>query len=55
MAVQLAEGRAVRDIAATTGRQDGSIHWLLRRIYTKHGLSRQADLVRLVRSIAAFA
>ena len=55
VAVQLAEGRTVRDIAATTGRQEGSIHWLLRRIYTKHGLSRQADVVRLVLSIAEFA
>ena len=55
VAVQLAEGRTVRAIAATTGRQEGSIHWLLRRIYTKHGISRQADLVRLVLSIAEFA
>ena len=55
VAVQLAEGRTVRDIAATTGRREGSIHWLLRRIYTKHGISRQADLVRLVLSIAEFA
>jgi len=55
VAVQLAEGRTVRDIAVTTGRQEGSIHWLLRRIYTKQGISRQADLVRLVLSIAEFA
>ena len=55
VAVQLAEGRTVRDIAATTGRQEGSIHWLLRRIYTKQGISRQVDLVRLVLSIAEFA
>ncbi len=55
VAVQLAEGRTVRDIAATTGRQAGSIHWLLRRIYTKQGISRQADLVRLVLSTAEFA
>jgi len=55
VAVQLAEGRTVRDIAATTGRQEGSIYWLLRGIYTKQGISRQADLVRLVLSTAAFA
>ena len=55
VAVQLAEGRTVRDIAATTGRQEASIHWLLRRIYTKQGISRQVDLVRLVLSIAEFA
>lgn len=55
VATQLAEGRTVRDIAATTGRQEGSIHWLLRRIYTKQGISRQADLVRLVLSIAELA
>ncbi len=55
IAVWLAEGRTVREIATATGRQESSIHWHLRQIYTKQAVSRQADLVRLVLSIAEFA
>ena len=54
IAVWLAEGRTVRDIAETTGRQEGSIYWYVNRIYRKLGISRQADLVRLVLSLATF-
>ena len=45
----------MREIATTTGRQESSIHWHLRQIYTKQAISRQADLVRLVLSVAEFA
>ena len=55
IAVWLAEGKTVREIAVETGRQERSIHWHLRQIYYKQGLSRQADLVRLVLSLAEFA
>ena len=55
IAVWLTEGRTVREIATTTGRQESSIHWHLRQIYTKQAISRQADLVRLVLSVAEFA
>ena len=55
VAVWLAEGKTVREIAVETGRQERSIHWHLRQIYHKQGLSRQADLVRLVLSLAEFA
>ena len=55
VAVWLAEGRTVRDIAMTTGRTEGAIHWHLRQIFVKCGVSRQVDLVRLVLSIADFA
>ena len=55
LAVWLAEGRTVRAIAAATGRTAGSIYWSLHQIYRKQGLSRQADLVRLVLSVAEFA
>ena len=54
VAVWVAEGRTVRDIASATGRTEGAVHYHLRQIYRKHGLSRQADLVRLVLSLAAF-
>ena len=55
VAVCLAEGRSVRDIAVATGRKESSIHWHLKQIYHKRGFSRQADLVRLVLSISEFA
>lgn len=48
----LAEGKTVREIAASTGRQKRSIYWLLERIYAKLGIRRQVDLVRLVLAVA---
>lgn len=55
VAVWLAEGRTVREIAVVTGRKESSIRWYLRKIYRRLGISRQADLVRLVLSVAEFA
>ncbi len=52
VAVLLAEGRTVREIAAATGRRESTIRWHLRHIFGKHGISRQAELVRLVLSVA---
>ncbi len=54
VAVWLAEGKSVRDMAEATGRTQGSIYWHLKKIYQKQPISRQADLVRLVLSIAEF-
>ena len=51
VAVMLAEGRTQRDIAAATGRREGTVKVLLRRAYKKLGISRQVDLVRLVLSL----
>ena len=47
----LSEGKTVRQIASATGRQEGAVHWLLQQTYRKLGVSRQADLVRLVLSL----
>ena len=55
IAVWLTEGWTVRAIATATGRRESSIHWHLRQMYRKLGISRQADLVRLVLSITEFA
>ena len=52
VAVMMAEGKAVREIAAATGRKESTIRWHVRHIYAKHGISRQAELVRLVLSMA---
>ena len=55
IAVWLAAGQSVREIAGATGRQASSIRWHLKQIYRKQGLAGQTDLVRLVLSLAAFA
>ena len=52
VAVWLAEGNSVGDMADATGHTKAAIYWHLQRIYQKHSLSRQADLVRLVLSLA---
>lgn len=44
----LAEGRTLRDIAAATGRQPSTAAHHLKQIHRKLGVSRRADLVRLV-------
>ena len=45
VSVLLAQGRDIREIAATTGRRETTIRWHLRQIFSKHGISRQAQLV----------
>ena len=54
VATLLAEGLGIPDIAAATGRQESTIRWNLKRIYRKQGISRQAELVRLVLTTAGF-
>ena len=48
VAAMLAEGRTPRDIATATGRRESTIRWHVQKIFVKHGISRQAELVRLV-------
>ncbi len=54
VAVWLAQGKSVREMAEATGHTEGSIYWHLKQIYQKQPVSRQADLVRLVLSITEF-
>ena len=54
VAVGLADGQSVRDMALATGLTEGAIYWHLKQIYQKLPISRQVDLVRLVLSIAEF-
>ena len=52
VAVMLAEGRSVSQIAAAMGRKESTIRTHVKHMFTKLGLSRQVDLVRLVLSLA---
>ncbi|MDE0060387.1 MAG: helix-turn-helix transcriptional regulator [Defluviicoccus sp.] len=52
VAASLVEGKSIRDIAVESGRSPTTIKWHIKHIFARHGLSRQADLVRLVASLA---
>ena len=54
IAVGLAEGRSVREMAEATGRTPGAITWHLKQIYRRQSISGQVDLVRLVLSLTEF-
>ena len=54
VAVWLAEGKSVAEMAKATGHTRGAIYWHLKQIYQKLQISRQAELVRLVLSVAEF-
>ena len=54
VAVGLAEGQSVRDIAQAAGLSENTLYWHLQRIYKKKSIARQVDLVRLVLSMAEF-
>lgn len=51
VAVWLAKGKSVSEMARDTGRTRRAIYWHLHQIYQKLHVSRQADLVRLVLSV----
>ena len=53
VAVLLAEGRSVAQVAAAFGRKESTIRSHVKQMYSKLGLSRQVDLVRLVLSLPA--
>ena len=52
VAIGLAEGKSVGEMAEAAACTRGAIYWHLRRIYRKLSISRQADLVRLVLSLS---
>ena len=54
IAVRLATGQTVREIAVATGRSATAVYWHLKQSYQKLGIARQADLVRVVVSVTAF-
>ena len=54
IAIWLAEGRSVQEIAVATARTPNAIRWHLKQIYRKQGLAGQPDLVRLVLSLSTW-
>ena len=52
LAVALAEGRTVQDVARETERSVNTVRWHLQHVYAKLGVSRQADVVRAVMALA---
>ena len=52
VAALLAEGHSIRQIAAATGRSYNTIRWHVKHMLARQGVSRQADLVRLVLSLS---
>ena len=52
VAVWLAEGRSVDEMAGAMGNTKHAVYWHLQRIYRKLSISRQTELVRLVLSLA---
>ena len=51
VAVQLAEGRTIRQISTATGRSRATIRWHLTHIFNKLGVARQLEVARLVLSL----
>ena len=54
LAVMVASGHTLRDIAAVTERSYDTVRWHLQKIFRKQGISRQAALVRRVLSLDGF-
>ena len=52
VAVSLAEGKTIDDIARETGRSRTTVKWHIRHIYAELGVSRQIELAQLVTSLA---
>ena len=52
IAVLLADGNSVRQVAKSTNRSENTIRWHIRRMFEKQGISRLAQLVQLVQSVA---
>ena len=51
VAVLLADGKTVREIATATGRSESTIRWHVRQIFNKHGISRLQQLVQMLSSL----
>ena len=54
VAVLLASGLTIQDIAVSTGRQESTIRWHMKQIFQKQRITRQAQLVRRVQTLSGF-
>ena len=52
VAVWLAEGKTVRNIAQALGRTENTVRWHMKNIFNKHHISRQFELAQLVLALA---
>ena len=52
VAIMLADGKTVREVAAATGRKESTVRWHMLHIFSKNRIKRQVDLVRQVLSLA---
>ena len=52
VAVLLAEGRTLSEIASASGRGMTTIRWHLKHIFNKLGVARQADVVRMILAVS---
>ena len=52
VAALIAEGRTIRDIARATGGEEDTVRRHKKLVFSRVGVSRQVDLVRLVLSLA---
>ena len=52
VAVLLARGSTIREIAMATGRRETTIRWHLRQVFSKLGVSRQLEVARIVLALA---
>ena len=52
VAVMLAQGYTIRNIAAATERGEGTVRWHTKQIFGKLGVSRQIELAQLVLSLS---
>ena len=55
IAVLLAQGKSIDEVAAETGRNRTTVKWHIRHIYAKSGVSRQAELMQLVSTRGSLA
>ncbi len=55
VAVSLASGLSIRDIALSTGREESTVRWHMKHIFQKQGISRQAQLVRRVQALGGLS
>ncbi len=52
VAISMANGNSVQDMAAASGRKESTIRWHVKQIFLKQGISRQPELVVRVQSLA---